>query len=184
MTEATDDVVRVRPYRGGEEDVALEAIRESLVELGPFMPWAHPEIARKDIEEWIEHATTSCEAGTAFEYVIEDASTGRFLGGVGLNSFDKTNRRANLGYWVRSSETGRGVGSRSAALMAQLGLTVFGFCRVEIFAAVSNVGSIAVMESIGARREGILRNRLQLPGGVSDAVMYSLIDPSEIVFRS
>jgi len=44
--------------------------------------------------------------------------------------------------------------------------------------AVGNSRSQRVAEKIGATREGVLRSRLVLPSGPSDAVMYSLVRPA------
>jgi RimJ/RimL family protein N-acetyltransferase len=49
--------------------------------------------------------------------------------------------------------------------------------RLEIVCAVGNVRSQRVAEKVGALREGVLRNRLLLPSGPSDAVMFSLVRP-------
>jgi hypothetical protein len=35
-----------------------------------------------------------------------------------------------------------------------------------------------VAEKVGATREGVLRSRVLLPSGPSDAVMYSLVRPA------
>ena len=48
----------------------------------------------------------------------------------------------------------------------------------EIVIAVGNRRSQRVAEKVGALREGVLRSRLVLPSGPSDAVMYSLVRPA------
>jgi RimJ/RimL family protein N-acetyltransferase len=50
--------------------------------------------------------------------------------------------------------------------------------RLEIVCAVGNVRSQRVAEKVGALKEGVLRNRLLLPSGPSDAVMFSLVRPA------
>jgi len=47
--------------------------------------------------------------------------------------------------------------------------------RAEIVVAVGNTASLRVAEKAGARREGILRNRMVVREMVYDAVIYSLI---------
>ena len=82
---------------------------------------------------------------------------------------------ANLGYWVRSSRVGQGVATAATRLAAQFGFEELKFTRIEIVAATGNVGSLRVAEKAGARREGVLRNRLMLGGKLHDAVMHSLV---------
>jgi RimJ/RimL family protein N-acetyltransferase len=107
--------------------------------------------------------------------VITDSQTGAFLGTVGLNYFNRDHQFANLGYWVRSSRTGRGVATTATLLTARFGLRVLGLQCIEILAAVGNKASQRVAERAGAKKEGVLRNRLSIRGLAHDAVMYSLI---------
>jgi ribosomal-protein-serine acetyltransferase len=92
-----------------------------------------------------------------------------------VNHIDKANRMANLGYWVRTSATGCGVAPSAARLLADWAFRETDLVRLEIVCAVGNVRSQRVAERVGAVREGVLRQRLAIPGGHSDAVMYSLV---------
>jgi RimJ/RimL family protein N-acetyltransferase len=67
------------------------------------------------------------------------------------------------------------VATVAALLAASFGFTKLALQRIEIVAAVGNVASQRVAERAGAKREGVLRNRLLLHGRAVDAVMYSLI---------
>jgi RimJ/RimL family protein N-acetyltransferase len=82
---------------------------------------------------------------------------------------------ANLGYWVRSSATKRGVASAATRLIARFGFRELGFQRLEIVAATGNGASQRAAEKAGATREGVLRKRLLINGQPHDAVLYSLV---------
>jgi RimJ/RimL family protein N-acetyltransferase len=88
------------------------------------------------------------------------------------------NRFANLGYWVRSSAAGRGVAPAAVRQVAAYAFRETDLNRLEIVIAVGNSRSQRVAEKVGATREGVLRSRLVLPSGPSDAVMYSLVRPA------
>jgi RimJ/RimL family protein N-acetyltransferase len=47
--------------------------------------------------------------------------------------------------------------------------------RVELLVPSANVASQRVAEKAGAKREGLLRKRLQLNGIAHDAFVYSLV---------
>jgi ribosomal-protein-serine acetyltransferase len=81
---------------------------------------------------------------------------------------------ANLGYWVRSSATRRGIATRAARLVGEFAVKQVGLLRAEIVVAVGNKPSLRVAEKCGAKREGVLRNRLIVREQVLDAVMHSL----------
>jgi RimJ/RimL family protein N-acetyltransferase len=92
-----------------------------------------------------------------------------------MNFIDWPHRRANLGYWLRTSATGRGYASDAARSLAHWGLAALGFQRIEIVAAIDNVASQRTAARAGATREGVLRNRCLVNSAPRDAVMYSFV---------
>ena len=97
------------------------------------------------------------------------------LGGCGLNHIDRSWNLANLVYWVRTSQTRKGIATRATRLLARFGCEVLELDRIEIVVAVGNEPSLRVAQKAGARREGVLRNRLHINGIGVEAVMHSLI---------
>ena len=171
----TDGVVLLRPYGSGDVERLYQAARESITEMSPWMPWCHADYSIEESRTWIESRAEAWAKGTDYDFVITGAKDGSFLGGCGLNHIDHKNRIANLGYWVRTSRTKRGVASAAVRFLVQFGLGKLKLNRIEIMAAVGNKASQRVAEKVGARREGILRNRIVVRDRVCDAVMFSLI---------
>ncbi len=130
------------------------------------MPWASDTYSADDALFWIDNSEET-------SFVILDV-TGAVVGNCGLNSFDQLNRRANLGYWVHSGHTGRGIATAAATLVASHGLTELGLLRLEVVMSVHNLGSRRVAERIGATHEGTLHNRLLLKGVSHDAHSFSI----------
>lgn len=172
--------LRLRPWQPEHVDALHEAARESIATVGRWLGWCHAGYSRDDAVAWIAH----CRAGTghgepyAFGVFGED---GRLLGGVGLNRFDRANRSANLGYWVRAQAKGLGVAPRAARALARFGFDSLALCRIEIVAAVDNRPSRRCAEKIGARLEGIARHRLVIGTTPTDAAVYGLLpdDPAQ-----
>lgn len=159
-----------------DSDAVYAAVRESIEDLHRWMSWCHTDYSMADAAQWISGQAEARGNGLAFEFVITDGQ-GRVLGGCGVNQINKAYRIANLGYWVRSSETGRGVATRAAKEIAGWAFANTDLQRLEIVVAVGNVASQAVAEKAGALREGVLRSRLLIHGKFHDAVMLSLIRP-------
>ncbi len=86
---------------------------------------------------------------------------------------------ANLGYWVRTARTGRGIATAVVLLLADFGFKELKLNRIEIMVDIENKRSQRVAEKTGAVREGILRNRLIIHNKVRDVVLFSLI-PKDI----
>lgn len=174
-TELSNEFIKIRRYSPEDAGMLFEAAKESFKELAEWMPWCHPNYSIEDSKTFINSRKEAWEQRTEFDFAVFDKKTDLYLGGVGLNQFNHKNNFANLGYWVRSSQTGHGVATSATLLMAKLGFTDLGLTRIEIVVAVGNVGSSRVAEKAGAMREGILRNRIILHERPHDAYMYSLI---------
>jgi RimJ/RimL family protein N-acetyltransferase len=147
------------------------------------MPWCHPNYSIEESTAYISSREAAWNQKSEFDFAILDVRTRRFLGGVGLNQFNRDHNFGNLGYWVRSSGTRRGVATAAARLAARLGFEDLGLERIEIVVAVGNVASEQVAEKLKATREGVLRNRLLLRERPHDARMFSLL-PEDLLARS
>lgn len=146
------------------------AVQRSLDELRPWMQWADENYDAAAATLWIRG-----ELGPEHRFVMTDPA-GEIIGGCGLNDIDTANKRANLGYWVRSDRTRRGHAAAAATLLARFGLSTAGLDRLEIIMATGNEPSRRVAERIGARYEGRARRRLIVKGTTHDAYVYSVIE--------
>ncbi len=175
----SDGKLVLRPYCSRDIPELYKAIRESLVELSPWLPFAHKDYSEKETHDWIKRRPKDWKKGISYEFSILDTESGMIIGGCGLNGVDSINRRANLGYWVRTSHLGQGVASNATRLLAKWGFETLKLKRIEILVDTRNQRSLRVAERVGAKKEGILRNRLTLYDNAYDAVMHSLI-PGDI----
>ena len=171
----TDEVVDVRPPTSRDVDALYAAVAESRPELETWMAWCHPGYGRVDTAEWVQLTEQGRANGTDHSFVIVERATGSVLGTCGLNAVDRVNQWANLGYWVRTPATGRGVATRAATLVADFGFAELGLHRIEILAATGNAPSQHVAMRVGAVREGVARRRLHVNETSHDAVVFSLI---------
>ncbi|MHB1033680.1 MAG: GNAT family N-acetyltransferase [Pirellulales bacterium] len=173
--ELFDGLVRLRPYRAEDADSHFEAAIESVVAASPWLPWCHAGYTREDSVQWIASREEAWRSDSDYSFAILEYTTGAFLGGCAVNRIDRVNLRANLGYWVRTSRTGRGFATAAARLLARFAFDELGLQRIEILAAVGNVASRRVARKLGAVEECVAKNRLRLAGRQHDAVCFSLI---------
>jgi ribosomal-protein-serine acetyltransferase len=177
--ELTDGNVLLRPYRMNDVDKLFRAVRESIKEMSVWLPFAHENYSIKESKDWIKKRPKEWKKGITYDFAIFDTQSGDLIGGCGLNEIHESNRRANLGYWVRTSCTGKGIAVAATKLLAKWGFEVLKLKRIEIYVAVGNQRSLRVAEKVGAKREGILRSRINVRDVMHDAVMHSLI-PGEV----
>jgi RimJ/RimL family protein N-acetyltransferase len=173
--ELSDERLIVRPYHEDDVPLLFEAVRESIPEVSPWLGWCHENYSIVESREFIQSRAAKAQGDEWYSFGVFDRNDGRFLGGVGLNFINRVHQFGNLGYWVRTSATGKGVASRASRLVARFGLEELGLHRIEIVAAVSNVASQRVAEKMGAVRECVARKRLLIRGAPQDAVVFSLV---------
>jgi ribosomal-protein-serine acetyltransferase len=164
----------LRSYAPSDAEGLYEAARESVGDVFPWLPWCHPQYSRAEAEEWIRSRAQLAAEGREYTFAIVGPD-GAYLGGCGLNQINDLHRFANIGYWVRSSATGRGVATEAVRQIASFAFRETDLVRLEVVCAVGNVRSQRVAERAGAVREGVLRHRLILHGEPVDAVMYSFV---------
>ena len=170
-----DDILVLRSFNTGDVQALYEAVIESRRELAPWMPWCHAHYSRADSEEWIAQHGSLWQNDKSYPLAVFERDTGMFVGGSGLNNLNHEHNTADLGYWVRSSRTGRGYATRAALMSALFALDTCGFIRVQLLVAADNAASRRVADKAGARYEGVLRNRLTILDTVHDTASYSFI---------
>jgi len=175
MIELIEGPFLIRPYREEDASTLYEAVRESRSEVSRWLPWCHENYSIEESKEFVGSRATAAHDGEWYSFAVFEREGGKFLGGAGLNFFNRVHQMANLGYWVRTSATGRGVATSAARAVARFGFEELGLQRIEIVAAVGNVPSQRVAEKAGAVREGVLRKRLLIRGESQDAVIFSLV---------
>ncbi|MFN8096336.1 MAG: GNAT family N-acetyltransferase [Vicinamibacteria bacterium] len=166
----------IRLYDAADAAGLFEAARESVAEVHPWLPWCRPGYTLAEAEEWARTRGALAAQGEEYHFVIA-GEDGRFLGACGINQINRMHRFANLGYWLRTSATGRGLATQAVRLAADFAFRETDLVRLEIVCAVGNARSQRVAERAGAVREGVLRRRLVLHETPADAVLYSLVRP-------
>lgn len=101
--------VLLRPYQINDVGAMYEAVRESVNELSAWLYWCHADYSIEETRTWIESLPERWEKEISYNFAIIDSRANCFLGGCSLASKSKTNRVAELGYWVRTSQTRQGV---------------------------------------------------------------------------
>jgi RimJ/RimL family protein N-acetyltransferase len=159
-------------------DAVLEAVRASIDGLHRWQPWCPRDYDRDDAMAWACRSWLGWLDGTDHGFLIRHTDDGRVWGSVGLNQI--AGGQANLGYWVRTDVTGRGVCTRAARLVARFGFDHVGLRRIHLHHHVDNHGSRRVAEKVGFVREGLHRQVAMLHGEPVDAVFYSLLGSHEV----
>ena len=129
-TNITDGVVILRPFQKDDTQELYTAVRESLIDVKPWMSWAHDGYSMEDSRSFIAITRARWEEKTLFAFVIMDANTGSVLGGISLSHIHPVYHLCNVGYLVRTSRHGEGIAGHATKLAAS-----FGFEHAVLFRA-------------------------------------------------
>lgn len=124
-----------------------KAVRASVPELVPFMPWAYDGYDLEDSRAFLEVAENQWEEGMAFEYAVFTAA-GDLVGSCGLMTRMGPGV-LEIGYWVHRDYTGRGYATALSKALARVALAMPGIDRVVIKHDVANPASGRVAAKVG-----------------------------------
>lgn len=174
LVELSAERVLLRPYRVDDASIVFAAARESVDTVGKWMPWCHAGYTEAESMAWIEKCQAMWQSGEAYEFAVFDLAN-EYVGGAGLNQFNRLYNLANLGYWVRQSRQRCGLATAAVRTLASFGFEKLGLTRIEIVAASENGPSRRVAEKAGALFECLARNRLVIHGVPLAAAVHSLV---------
>ena len=156
------DGFHLRRATPDDAEALHEAIKMSFAELHPWLPWCTEPVEIASQQEYIERSQANWTSQTAFNWLIVDAG-GHLIGTIGL--MDRIGPGAlEIGYWLRSDATGRGVMTRAAARVTDIALALPGIERVEIHCDAANVRSAAVPRRLGYRLDREVQAEPVAPG--------------------
>jgi RimJ/RimL family protein N-acetyltransferase len=170
------------PAQESDAEAVFGAIDESRTELEAWMAWTPHVRASEDLRRRAPQVRENWDARTDFGISIFRREDGRFLGGTGMHDPNWDVPSLSIGYWMRTSETGKGYVREAVTALTRVGFGQLGLRRMVITCAATNTRSRRVAESVGYHLEGRLRNDERLPNGdLRDTLVYSLIDSDDVV---
>ena len=147
--EIATDRLKLRSLRRGDARDLHDAIEETLPDLIRWLPWARPGHSLIDTRYYIRNARTLRDRRAAFEFVAREEASQTLVAITSLHRIDWTRRAAGLGYWVRSSGSGRGIATEAAGAIVDYGFRVLRLHRIEAHVATENPKSQRVVEKLG-----------------------------------
>lgn len=99
-----------------------------------------------------------------------------FVGEIGLEGAPARFRSAEIYYTLRTSYWGKGMATEAAQVVAAFAFEQLQLHRLEAGVAISNLGSIRVLEKLGMQREGLRRKILPMADGWQDNYLYAVLE--------
>jgi ribosomal-protein-serine acetyltransferase len=129
-------------------DELAVAVRESLPELKPFLPWASDGYDLEAARGFLAMAANGWTDGTQFNYAMFPAGELHLVGCIGLMTRMGPGI-LEIGYWMRTSYAGRGYMTTAVRAVTDVALDLPGVERVAIRYDEANKASAAVAVKAG-----------------------------------
>lgn len=134
-------------------------------------PWTSLDDARDFINSSVD--AMSRQESITLGIVVK--ATGEMIGKCMLFSYVRESKRAEIGFAIGPSYWGRGFVSEAGQALLEYGFDKLGLRRVEADIDPNNVSSGKTLERLGFIREGVLRQRWEVNGVVSDSALYGVL---------
>jgi RimJ/RimL family protein N-acetyltransferase len=140
--------------------------------------WSAP--AMNDVAEagsYLLDIEDHARAATLFQWGIARREDDEVIGTCTLFHIEQQHRRAELGYVLRRDQWGRGLATEALTALVNHGFSTLGLHRLEADIDPRNAASIRLVERLGFKREGHLRERYFVSGQIQDSLIYGLLAP-------
>jgi ribosomal-protein-alanine N-acetyltransferase len=161
----------IRSWRGEDLESLLKHANNRRVsaDLRDRFPYPY---TREVGESWLTK-NVNRQPETNFAIAVEDHA----VGGIGLELKTDVERcTAELGYWLGEEYWGRGIASRAARAVTEIGFQEFGLSRVFAIVFIRNTASCRVLEKAGFIRECMMPRSGIKNGEILDQYMYAAVD--------
>lgn len=162
--------LRLRPLADGDAGAVFELFGDP--EVVRFMS-VRRLASEAEARDFIAGTRESFLSGTLYQWGIELER--EVVGTCTLAGIDRQHRRVELGFAVLMRWWGRRVAFRALPPVIELAFERLGLHRLEADADPRNEASLRVLERLGFRREGLLRERYFQEGEAQDAVVFGLL---------
>ena len=162
----------LRPYR--EEDAAdvLRVAGDRAI-ADTTMRIPHP-YAHSDAVAFIARQQENFAGGRSIQFAMTGGADGERLGGIGLE-IDPDHASAELGYYVAVPHWGKGYAFEAAAAVVAYAFEVKHLNRVHAHHMSRNPASGRILQKLGMRHEGTLREHIMKWGVPENVEVYAIL---------
>ena len=126
-------------------------------------------------EEWIGTHAEKFAQRKSLGLAITLKETGELLGAMGLEHLDNPHQRAELGYWIGKEYWSNGYCTEAAREIVRYEFAELGLHRIHSHHFAQNPASGKVMQKIGMKHEGRLRQHIKKWDRFVDIECYGIL---------
>ena len=111
-----------------------------------------------------------------FQLAVVLKDTGQLIGNCGIRKASTGAHEADIGYELSPDHWGHGYATEAARAIVQFGFAELRVHRIWAWCIADNVASARVLEKIGLKLEGRLRDKEYFKGRWWDTLMYAILE--------
>lgn len=139
-------------------------------------PWENMDVAKK----YLADINKGFEERTLFQWAITKQEDDRLIGTVTLLNWDQSNRHVEVGFMLNPTEWRKGFATEAVRGVLHFALRNMNIHRVEAELDPRNKASGRLLDGLGFRYEGLLRQRWFIYNEWCDSALYGLLHPEFI----
>ncbi|MBO4355561.1 MAG: GNAT family N-acetyltransferase, partial [Clostridia bacterium] len=139
-----------------------------------YLTWSpHPDIDYT--RKFIRRIGRLYKKGRWRDWAIIEKASGRMIGTIGFTRLDAFNRVGEIGYCLNPDYCNRGFTTEAAAALVKFGFGTLRLNRIEGRCIDENIRSRRVMEKVGMKYDGTLREAMYIKGQYRNIVVMSML---------
>jgi ribosomal-protein-alanine N-acetyltransferase len=163
--------LRLRQFR--EDDV--DAMHSCFTNVESMRYWNTPLHAKRIETERAVRRFIDCTPSYYRFWAVADKITDRCLGLVNYHDGHIRNKRVAIGYLVDSAHCRQGLATEAVSAMIRFCFQDLSLHRLQAFIHPDNSPSRGLIEKLGFRHEGLLRENLRVGDEWRDDLLYALL---------
>lgn len=136
-----------------------------------YLPYPY---VTQDALLWIEHHLENFNANKSYEFAVTDKETGELYGAIAL-SHNQAFHHGEIAYWIGEEYWGHGYATEAAQAILQFAFKEKQYHKVFARYFQSNPASGRVLQKLGMKQEGILKEHVIKENRYEDLVYYGII---------
>jgi RimJ/RimL family protein N-acetyltransferase len=112
----------------------------------------------------------------AYEFAIIDKATDTLIGGCGIRSKNPESRIGDLGYTLQRDFWGKGLATETARRLVSFGFDDLNLHRIWATCDPENIASARVLEKVGFKKEGHMREDTFCKGKWRDSLLFAVLE--------
>ena len=165
--------VRLRGLRVADAPILAAQFRER--DIGRFLPFASDHATDKTARDFINACRRMARQDRSLYFAIERISNKALMGVVEVKNINRSDRNAEVGYWLGRKYRGRGYCAEALRLVLTMAFEDMKLNRTYAVVLSENAPSVRLLERLGFTHEGTWREGSRVGRRFVDVYAYGML---------